>query len=366
MGKPTEDSTAASVGQWALLIFCVAATLVAGGATLHLNVTFGLQLGGIFAVAFGLADCFQIAMPIIANTGGGWKSWQRMIWVASVLLSVTAASSHLLEMFSNAYTATEAAGRSAADNRADRDRSRAELTRITELSTVAAIQMLIPAAKAKAADAEAEARDAGIGCSKRKACEKATAAHAALLERLGLAQRRDELKAQLAALEKAPGAEPAKSLGMGENLAKLTGTDAGQTSNAIMIGVAVLILLMLQVAVSGLAGESGRRIAAMAGGRRPPGKPAPRPQAAKIVRHAAPPIERTKKDDALLKLQMMIHHAPTGVLVAAYPTLADEFGVVKSTAQKWVGEWEAAGLIEVQSHGKAGSLFRAPRLQRTA
>lgn len=373
MNKHTEDSIANQIGQWALLTFLVMAALAFGGITMKLNYEFGVQIDGLagsgrlFAVAFVATDCLMIAMPLIASTGGGWKMWQRMLFAISMALSLAAATSHLAEIITNAQNAANFSAGKAANNASDRNRVREDLARISELSTVASLQLLIPEAKGKLDAAKALAADAGIECSKRKACEKATATYTGLLERVGLAKARDELKAKLEALETAPGAAPAKTLGMGEHIARLTGGDAGGISAWVFTIVLGLILLLLESAPPALAGEAGRRIAAMTGGRRPPGKPAARPQTGKIVHHvAAPSIGRTKKDDALLRLQMMIHHAPTKELVAAYPTLAAEFGVVKSTAQKWVSEWEADGLIEVRSHGKAGSLFRAARMQRTA
>jgi hypothetical protein len=285
-----EATSPPGFGQWAGMCFCVAVALAAASLTVTFNYNFGAQLGPDFAAVFVFVALIVVGLPLMANANGGWNIGQRVAWALAVALSVTAASSHILEMQANAWTAAEAGKTKAGNHAADEARARAALGRITETSTVSSLAAMVKAADGKHAEADTAAKKDKITCAERKVCRNALADLNALRDRLGQAEAREKLAADLASLSAAgQGVAPVKTLGMGESLATLIGVDAAKANNAIMVFVTVLILILLEVAAGVFSGEAGRQIAKIAAARRTVCKP--RPQRAETA------LQRAETDD---------------------------------------------------------------------
>src|SRR5688572_11773174 len=142
------------IGQWVLLIASLAGALVAAGVSIVISVSFGLKMGVLIAIVFGLADFLKVFMPLSASAQGGMKGWQKAIWGIAVALAVLAASSHLIEMQGERLQHALSANRQVETSRADEDKLRARLASITETMSVAAAKDLVAATAKSLKDAE--------------------------------------------------------------------------------------------------------------------------------------------------------------------------------------------------------------------
>jgi hypothetical protein len=193
-------------------------------------------------------------LPMVSAALGRWDLRRRMAWGVAVAISVTAALSSLLESEAQRLKNSQAANHLAQDARADIDRARQDLAAIKEPSSAAALRSLLKEARARA-DREATRG----GCGPR--CEAARAEAAKLVARLGIAERREALRAQLREAGKIAKAHPEKALGATDTLAALTGGDRPRiaTLTSIAISIAMLIILELIATFSGDAAAVLRR-----------------------------------------------------------------------------------------------------------
>jgi hypothetical protein len=197
--------------------------LAAGAISLSLNIAFGLQTSVLAALVFALSDCAKIMLPMVSAALGRWDLRRRMAWAVAVAISVTAALSSLLESEAQRLKDNDAAAHLARDARADIDRARQDLAAIKEPLSTPALRSLLDEAKARAD------REAGRGgCGPR--CEAARAEAAQLVARLGMAERREAMQAQLVDARTAAMTNPETALGASDTLAALTGELAPVTS----------------------------------------------------------------------------------------------------------------------------------------
>ncbi len=360
-GRPAKYSGASLIGQWAALAFCVAGGSASVAITAMFNVGFGLAFGQDIAAVFLFVAFMVAGMPLLAAYSGGWTIGLRGVWALALALSITAGASHVFEMQADAWGAAEAGKAKASNHAGDEQRARAALDRITETADVGALAAQVETAEGKLAEEAKAASDAKIECSKRKKCDAATMALQTLRERHGQAKARDEYKAELAALKAAGKASaPAKAIGMGESIAKLTGADAGRVNalvGAIVLSLVLALLEMSSSVFAGLAGKLGVSIAAAKRARR---KAETLTKAEKVAEaEAAGEIvvaPKTAKDEALLKVQLMIFHAPGERLVMSQNAIAKAIGVNATTFRTWAAQWKRDGLIWIEGKGRKAAL----------
>lgn len=203
-------------------------------------------------VFFAMSDFAKILLPIIAAYIG-WKKSHRVAWFFAIAISITAALSSLLQDYAQSMKDGQAVTRTIESAQKTAERARRELQAIDEGLTMKALQALADAKKA-AANREAERG----GCGQN--CEALQAEHAALIARLGKAQRRDELQAKLDQANATIAATPEKANGPSDHLATLTGGDKVMIASifSIVISIAQLVILELLAAFSGDAGATIR------------------------------------------------------------------------------------------------------------
>jgi hypothetical protein len=158
----------------------------------------------------------------------------------AVAISVTAALSSLLESEAQRLKDNDAAAHLARDARADIDRARQDLAAIKEPLSTPALRSLLDEAKARAD------REAGRGgCGPR--CEAARAEAAQLVARLGMAERREAMQAQLVDARTAAMTNPETALGASDTLAALTGGDRTRIATLISIAISIAMLIILEL-----------------------------------------------------------------------------------------------------------------------
>jgi hypothetical protein len=248
------DHGSSHFGHWCLGALFALLALAAGAISLSLNIAFGLQTSVVAALVFTLSDCAKIMLPMVSAALGRWDLRRRMAWGVAIVISVTAALSSLLESEAQRLKDSEAASHLAQDARAGIDQARQDLAAIQEPLSAAALRSLLDDARARAD------REAGRGGCGPK-CEAAKAEAAQLVARLGMAERREALQAQLAHAKSAARTNPEKALGATDTLAALTGGDRTRiaTLTSIAISIAMLIILELLATFSGDAAAVLRR-----------------------------------------------------------------------------------------------------------
>jgi hypothetical protein len=158
----------------------------------------------------------------------------------AVVISVAAALSSVLESEAQRLKDSEAASHLAHDARAGIDRARQDLAAIKEPLSATALRSLLDEARARAD------REAGRGgCGPR--CEAARAEAAQLVARLGMAERRKALQAQLADAKSAAKINPETALGATDSLAALTGGDRTRIATLISIAISIAMLIILEL-----------------------------------------------------------------------------------------------------------------------
>jgi hypothetical protein len=214
--------------------------LAAGAISLSLNIAFGLQTSVVAALVFALSDCAKIMLPMVSAALGRWDLRRRMAWGVAVAISVTAALSSLLESEAQRLKDSQAAMHLARDARAGIERAHQELATINEPLNVTALRSLLDEAWARAD------REAGHGGCGPK-CEAARAEAAQLVARLGMAERREALQAQLANAQRAARTNPEAALGASDTLAALTGGDKARIATLISIAISIAMLIILEL-----------------------------------------------------------------------------------------------------------------------
>jgi hypothetical protein len=197
----TADHASPHFGHWCLGALFALLALFAGAISLSLNIAFGLQTSVVAALVFALSDCAKIMLPMVSAALGRWDLRRRMAWGVAVAISVTAALSSLLESEAQRLKDSDAAAHLARDARAGIDRARQDLAAIKEPLSTPALRALLDEARVRAD------REAGRGgCGPR--CEAAKAEAAKLAARLGIAERRQALQAQLTEAKSAATTNP--------------------------------------------------------------------------------------------------------------------------------------------------------------
>jgi hypothetical protein len=357
-------SAHSGLGQWLLGGAALAISVAVGSISLTFNFKFGLQAGFICACIFAVADIAKLSIPFMGEMFG-WRfgfgrAFNLTAYGVCLITSITCAGFHLIQDRAQERLEVAQAENKLAGASADQGAARTALAAITEASTVEALEAQLASAKTIAADAEKAAKEAGITCALRTKCVTAAAARDKLVERLGLAKRRDQLTASLATAKGEASTVAPKALGPADDIAALTGVS--KTSAAI--GVSLFLTLLQLFVLEVLAPFSG--VAAMifadAIGRRKAAR-AVMPVKTKQTAIIEP---QTLKDKALLKLQLMCWNAPGGVLITSKAALfqafqADGLAVKRTAFYDWCREWAATGEIEVKENGKRGSEIRARR-----
>jgi hypothetical protein len=246
-----EDTKPPGIGQYALGTTFGILALAAGGISLGMNVTFGLQAGIVTAAIFGLSDCAKMILPVV-TAALGWNTRRRIAWIVAVIISVAAAVSYLLESEASRLIQSQHAETAHNGAQADMSRVRRELAAITETGSVEALEAL---GRAKKADVDAEA--ANGGCLTK--CQEKIAEHGKILERLSQAQRRDKLQALLAEAKETARATPSEALGASDTLAVITGGDKARIASMTSICVSIAMLIILELLAT-FSGDSARII----------------------------------------------------------------------------------------------------------
>lgn len=179
--------------QWAGGIALISLALGAGATGFTLNVTHGLKSGWAPAVTYGLADIGKIVLPMVA-VYIGWNWHLRLTAAACVAVSLWCATNAWLDVKAHKASAAESQSATWAGAKADADRIRGELATITETGTSTALL-----AAAAQANARSDDEKKNGGCAKR--CLDARNEAGKLTERAGIAERRERLEGQLAAVK---------------------------------------------------------------------------------------------------------------------------------------------------------------------
>jgi hypothetical protein len=360
-------STHSGLGQWLLGSAALGISLAVGTISLTINFKFGLQASLLAACIFAVADIAKLSLPFMGemfgwNFGFGRK-YNFTAYGVCLVTSITCAGFHLIQDRAQERIDIERQESTFAGASADQGRARTALAELEnkEASTVEALDAQLASAKTLAAEAEKAAKEAGITCAQRTKCVAATAVRDKLVERLGLAKRRDQLKAELNTAKGEASTAAPKALGPADDIVALTGA----SKTAAAIGVSLFLTLLQLFVLEVLAPLSG--VAAMIFGnaieRRKAAKAAASP--VKAAKSAPAPVEpRTLKEKALLKLQLMCWNAPGGVLITSRSALfqafqADGLAVKRTAFYEWCKEWQSAGEIEVKDNGKRASEIRA-------
>jgi hypothetical protein len=358
------QSSPPGLGQWLLGVAALSISVAVGSISLTFNFKFGLQAGFICACIFAVADIAKLSIPFMGEMFG-WRfgfgrAFNLTAYGVCLVASITCAGFHLIQDRAQERLEVAQAENKLAGASADQGAARTALAAITEASTVEALEAQLASAKTIAADAEKAAKEAGITCALRTKCVAAAAARDKLVERLGLAKRRDQLTASLATAKGEASTVAPKALGPADDIAALTGVSKTTAAIGVSLFLTLLQLFVLEVLApfSGVAAmifadAIGRRKAANA--------------AVPVKTKQAAPIEpRTLKEKALLRIQLMCWNAPGEVLVtsksAVLQALKDGgLPVSRTTFYEWCREWEATDEIEVKDNGKRGSEIRARR-----
>jgi hypothetical protein len=317
------DHASPHLGHWCLGALFALLALAAGAISLSLNIAFGLQASVVAALVFALSDCAKIMLPMVAAALGRWDLRRRMAWGVAVVISVTAALSSLLESEAQRLKDSQAAAQLARDARAGIDRARQDLAAIKEPLSVTALRSFIDEARARAD------REAGRGGCGPK-CEAARAEVARLVTRLGMAERREALQAQLADAKRAAKTNPETALGASNTLAALTGGDKARIATliSIAISIAMLIILELLATFSGDGAAILRRAWIARSAAAQPATPEAATKPAKVVANRAYYLARLEREFPALAARIK-----TGELSVFRASI--EAGLRKAPARNW-------------------------------
>lgn len=329
-----KHSKAYLVGQWFLLISVTIVALAAAGTSMVLSVSFGLKLGVVIAIVFGLADFMKVFIPLSSYAQGGMSGKQKAVWVVAVALAVIAAGSHLLEKQGARFQHALSSNRVVTNTRADQDRLRARLAEIKETMAVSAARDLALTTGKSLTEAKAAVKKLGIECALRKTCNAIDVAHTAAKQRLADAEARDALQAELAAIKTDVAQDTVETAGAGAQLGVMLGTDAARTSGIIEFVLAALALLFLEVLAAYAAVEAGKRIGAMAKLLTTP--------TIKVKVSVCDPTQGMSKDEILRAVQAAYLAAEE---MPSTRQLAKRFGKSNSTLAGWIVEWKEKGLL---------------------
>ena len=307
------------------------------------------------ASAFGL-----IALP-----------WKGMAGIAKAmclgLVIVAGATVYANDLGMNISAAAEA-GEKHASAAADAKAARATLARITEVREVKALETLVADAERTLQGQEAKARgyfgkNDTAACSKRRACRRAAAMKAALLDALAQARARDAAKAELTkAKAKANDAGPVNVDVLSAAIAPRLGMDVHEFARRWALGLVILLVGTAQIlALYGHTaltqiGEGWAVLSETSAAKA-------KKTAAKARATAAPKVNAKSKggrkaaktrDEALEILRAMARRTD-GRIVASIATLAKMLEVSPSTVgdkkKGWLAYWAKTGAVEIEERG---------------
>jgi hypothetical protein len=217
-----------------------------------MNLRFGAQFSAETAQIFAVSDIAKIILPVMAAYIG-WTTRQRIAWAVAIVISITAALSSLLQDQAQTMKDNQAISTTIESAQKAADRARRDLQAISETMSASALQDLVTAKK------EAAAREADRGFCGPK-CEGLKAEHAEMLARLGQAQHRDKLQAQLDEATAAIKTTPEKANGANDHLATFTGGDKALIASIVsaLVSIAQLVILEFLATFSGDAGGTIR------------------------------------------------------------------------------------------------------------
>ena len=239
--------------QWLSGIALMSAVLTASGLSLAMNLTAGLSIGVMVAIAFGLSDVTKVLLPIVCQAIG-WTRHLKTTYIVASVVSVVCAVCFLADQFGQDIAGKENAA-------------------AISVNLDLRIDDLRMSAKKMRADAFAEGQRGGCGDNCKALHPKA-----------------DDLDKQLSeTLARREGIGSEKVDGKASVLAGIIGTDESDTSRgiAIMLIIATLLISELVTHASGSA-------AAMIG-------TAMAPQ--KVANVSAPLTVREKSAKAVAKLK---------------------------------------------------------------
>lgn len=332
----TRYSTLAPWAQWTIGILFSMFTLIAGSASLGLNVWFGAQTSIGTAIIFGLSDCFKIALPAVAVIVG-WQTKTRIAYGVAVILSITSAMSFLLETQGNRLLNAQHQAAVVDTASTEIEAIRKDLDGIEESLNSKVLSQLH---KEKSEAAEREGNRGFCGPK----CEALKDEAAALLARLGSAKRREALEAKLSQATATVEATPKKAIGSVNTLVALTGLGENEVGTGVSLAVAILSLLVLELGAMLSDNAMGLCRSAYLCGKKAKTKTV---KAATIETEMKPNREAQIK----LKFQLMIWNSPGQQLVSSNRQLAEQFGVAKSTFNDWMIRWKADGEINYNCRG---------------
>jgi hypothetical protein len=119
--------------QWSAGLALLAVALTAGGLSLAVNITAGLGVGLAVAVAYGLADCGKLLLPIVC-TGIGWNVHTRGAYAVVSVVSILCAICYLADANGGQLIEREHAATVQADNAQQIAELEAELATLRKLA----------------------------------------------------------------------------------------------------------------------------------------------------------------------------------------------------------------------------------------
>ena len=331
-------------------VTCFILAAAAGSASLYMNVTFGLTIGAGMALVFGLSDCVKIIVPLMSSTVGGWTIKRRLAWTVAAVISVIAATSYLLEMQATNLLQSQARDAMISETRSEIKEMRGELSLISEPLSAATLRKL-EKEKRDAADREAARGSCG------PICERLNGEANKFLERIGVANRRDHLEAQIAKAREKADSVPVKATGASNVLAHLTGLEQAQVATWTSIIAAVLAIVMTEI-VAMFSSDAGSILRQWWKKRKGKSRPMTVASTAQVDK-----LDKTSKmtrERALLAVQTMIWSAPGRILIMSQRSLAEHLGVSPSTLHDWLKkDWLVNGKLKAEGNGTSMKLTTA-------
>lgn len=234
-----EIATKPQWGKWIGGSALLALAILAGGASLVINVIFGTQNSVMAGIVYGMADAGKILL-LICCSWIGWTWRERTILVVCVILSVYCATRYWLDTQGQVMMARQGQAQAWQGAQADLKRIRSDLDRITETGDAAALTAQ--------ADVAAEKARLEEKTGKGPKYEMAIAHKAELRGRAGQARRRDilinDLKTARATAKTSGG--PTELSGLSSTVA-LTGTNAETAERINHLIVTVLCITMAEM-----------------------------------------------------------------------------------------------------------------------
>lgn len=251
--------------QWTIGIGVTGIALSATALSMAVTVSYGASISPAAAAASALSDLTLAAIPII-SAAFGWTPYRRALLVVCAAWSVFTAASyfadehaaHILERTTTARHATGLAARV--------DDLESTLGSFRNLPATDAIEQRLAIV---AGQVEREAARGGCGTE----CEKLVAKQDRITARLGRAQQRDRIAAELKAVRaRASSMTPVEPSGLALLASSATGIDKGALTQALQAFAIIAVLALIELTRHMIG--TGARIIAAAWSARPAAAPA--------------------------------------------------------------------------------------------